>query len=330
MCVSLRPAHFSQTKGLCAEARLNGRTVHLLGYQNTVSNLVDGAPAAKNTGSDFGWKRGTTSTAKAATKGTGNAMLLPIPAVPGTMNELNVIDTSSAPSCLLDMEKAIQPVTRGGIRRGGLLGGNARPDSVTVFDHDIYTVVLASNAKLIPKALALVPADKRPPVNKEIFDAYAKWYPDWTFAFCCFNTKDEASAKPLLWWYVPQHPEFLFFPALDGHDGKAPNLEATVDVDHAIMVSSNALNANKQGTFGNRVSYSDQRRSDQLQKLLPTYVLGQQFNTQLTNGDFLFQVSDVDTGVFNSKRELPPGAQEVAKPAPQPAPRPRTRTRRGS
>src|SRR5262249_32594810 len=170
MCVSLRPAHFSKTKGLAAEVKRGRKVVHLLGYQNTVVNLASEA--------DFGWSRAGSSS------GTGNAMLLPIPAKPGTVTEKNVIDTSSAPNILKDMERAIlPPVSRGGLRRGGTLG-KGLPDSVRVFDHDIYTVVLADRAEDIPTALAHVPPHKRPATNKPIFEAYARPHPRWPFALC--------------------------------------------------------------------------------------------------------------------------------------------------
>jgi len=297
MCVSLRPAHFSKTKGLAAEVKRGRKVVHLLGYQNTVVNLASEA--------DFGWSRAGSSS------GTGNAMLLPIPAKPGTVTEKNVIDTSSAPNILKDMERAIlPPVSRGGLRRGGTLG-KGLPDSVRVFDHDIYTVVLADRAEDIPTALARVPADKRPAINKAIFEAYARWYPGWTFALCCFNTRDEANAKPLLWWYEPQHAQFLFFPALDAHDGKVPNLSAQVDVDHAIMVGSYEM------TDGKEVRYTDSSMSVELRKLLPMRVVGRQYNERMHNGDFLFRSADVRGGKFIAKRELPPGADAPA-PADQP------------
>src|SRR4029450_10986595 len=237
MCVSLRPAHFSKTKGLAVEARRGRKVVHLLGYQNTVANLASDA--------DFGWSRSSST-------GTGNAMLLPIPAKPGTMTEKNVIDASSAPNCLKDVERAIMPaVSRGGLRRGGTLG-KGLPDNVRVFDHDIYTVVLAGRAEDIAKALSRVPTNRRPAINKDIFEAYARWYRGWTFALCCFDTKDEANAKPLVWWYEPMHKEFLFFPALDAHDGKVPNLSAHVDVDHSIMIAPCDM-----GEAGNAVRYTD-------------------------------------------------------------------------
>src|SRR5687767_6941497 len=122
MCVSLHPAQFSRTKGLAAKARRGRKTIHLLGDQNTVSNAGGSAASA-----DFGWQREGNAPA------TGNAMLLPIPAKPGTMTEKNVLDTSSCPNFLKDMERAILPaVTRGGRRSRGP-AAKGLPDSVRIF-----------------------------------------------------------------------------------------------------------------------------------------------------------------------------------------------------
>lgn len=290
-CCSLQPAHFSSTKGFTGEALKDGKLVHLLGYQNTVVNTLS------------------------SSKPVGNAMFLPIPAKPGTMTEKNVLDTTSYPSCLEDMERAIQPVSRGGLSKGPISQG-AIPTSAIVFEHDIYTVVLAANAEDIPAALKQVPEEKRPALNPAIFKAYSKWYPGWTFALCCFNTKQEASAKPLLWWYEPMHPDKLFFPALDAHDGNPPKLGASVEVDHALFASSYTMNDTP---TTRRVWYSDDRHvarlagtpepaASPLRKLLPNFVIGQKFHQQMANGDFVFKTDDVRHGVFNPARELPPGA----------------------
>src|SRR5205823_2395778 len=71
---------------------------------------------------------------------------------------------------------------------------------VEVFDSGIYTVVLARDARAIPGALSQVPAAKQPVLNPELFQAYARWYPDWTFALCCFSNRQAARATPMLWW----------------------------------------------------------------------------------------------------------------------------------
>lgn len=297
-CCSLQPAHFSSTKGFTGEALKDGKVVHLLGYQNTVANRVSGATA------------------------TGNAMFLPIPAKPGTMTQQNVLDTTSCPRFMEDMENAIRDRLKGGrgLSRGGSLG--VVPASFVVFEHDIYTVVLANNAEVIPEALKQVPAEKRPALNPAIFKAYAKWYPGWTFALCCFNTSQESQAKPLLWWYEPMYSERLFFPALDAHNGNPPNLGARVDVDHALIASSYKLNPSvasgtkpkvlKSGypiyAVAHQVQYRDTSMSASLRKLLPDFAIGKQYSQQMPNGDFWFEADDVRRGIFDVKRELPPGA----------------------
>lgn len=305
MCVSLKKARFSKTKGFAGEITIDGVLFHLCGYGNRAANgdapprrRMPGGPSFRQRRGNFGW--GDSSPVEASTEG-GNAMLLHFPAVPGTMNQDSVIDTASAPSFLKDMERAIQPpASRNGLRRGRTLG-KGLPDSIQIFEHDIYTVVLASRAEDIPAALALVPAAKRPKLNEAIFKAYAEWFPGWTFALCCFNNSEEAEAKPLLWKYRPARPEYLFFPGMDAHDGGVPDLNADVDVDHAIMVSSDQMAAGA----GSEVDYTD-HPSAALRRLLPTQVVGEVYNTQLKQGDFLFRVADVRKGVFDMSRALPP------------------------
>lgn len=288
MCVSLAPAHFSKTKGLAAEAKRGRKIVHLLGYQNTVGNRVH--------------RLGRRVGREDARRGHGNAMLLPIPAKPGTMSDNNIVDTSACPNILKDMERAIlPPVSRGRGRRGSL--GKGLPDSVQVFEHDIYTIVLASNAEDIPAALQRVPEHKRPALNQDIFEAYARWYPGWTFALCCFNTAQEAQAKPMLWWYEPLDKDVLFFPALDAHDGSAPDLRATVDVDHAIIFGSH-----KCGDSGSEVYYTD-TLPEPVRTLLPARVFGSQLNKRMPQGDFLVPVKSLRAGSFDLRRELPKGAK---------------------
>ena len=163
-------------------------------------------------------------------------MLLPIPAKPGSMTRFNVVNSSTCPHILSDMARAVTPIRphRMLMSRGMASGAPA----IQVFDTDIYTVVLARNAKDIPSALSQVPADKRPAINSAIFNAYSRWYPHWTFALCCFNTTKKASARPLIWWYQPLNPNVLFFPAIDAHNGNPPDLKANVAVDHVLAVGS--------------------------------------------------------------------------------------------
>lgn len=270
-CCSLGPAHFNATKGLAAEASKNGQKVHLLAYQNVAQNK-DGAAG-------------------------GNAMLLPIPAKYGTMGQTNIIDTRSASHFLDDMDSSSKAVSRGvasvqsfGVSKGGV---------IAVFEHDIYTIVLAQDAAAIPAALAQVPENKRPKMNKEIFDAYAKWYKGWTFALCCFNNKDRAKAKPMLWWYEPSDPDHLFFPALDAHSGKPPDMKAMVGVDHALFFSSLA------GKEYWTVNYSDGKIEAELKKLLPKKIESARYHGSMRQGDFRVDLSELRKGKFRVQRAVP-------------------------
>lgn len=84
MCVSNGPAIFSGTTVFAGRRNVNGTIRHLLGYANTVQNLTTG----------------------------GNAMIIGIPAKPGTLSAANIIDTRGAKNIFKDMAEAIRPKTR--------------------------------------------------------------------------------------------------------------------------------------------------------------------------------------------------------------------------
>ncbi len=274
-CCSLAPAHFSNTRGLAAEIEKDGKLYHLLGYQNSAKNL--------KLSSDSG--------------SPGNALFLPIPAKPGTMSSKSVLDTSSCPHMLTDIETAVVPISRGG---GGRSKSLPQGHSVEVFEHGIYTIVLAQDARDIKPALDRVPANKRPQMPEEIFTAYQRWYPGWTFALCCFDVKQQTAAEPMLWAYQPLHPDRLFFPALDAHTGRAPDLKAVVDVDHMILASSHQM------TGGSQVHYSDRAISAEIRPWLPKLAIGGGYHRSMLNGDFVLMVDDVRRGKFQPKRVAPP------------------------
>ena len=294
-CCSLRPASFANTKLYAGETMKDGKLVHLLGYQNKVKNLASSSGKSK-----------------------GNAMLLPIPAKPGTMTDKNIIDTSKCEHILSDMERSLRKKRKGVLTRGGLFRGRSA-HRVQVFDHDIYTIVLADNAKDIPQALKRVRSERRPALNKAIFDAYAKWYPGSTFALCCFNTREEALARPMLWWYEPANPKQLFLPALDAHDGKPPNLKARVEVNHVVMVSTtnwtkdfiDNFKYNSKKPFllkPSEVRYRSMGAPQSTKKLLPRYIRGRNYGGMLKNGDFIVNTMELRNSNFSIMRKLPPGA----------------------
>ena len=290
-CCSLAPATFSSTLGWVGETHMNGKLVHILAYQNSAQNLA----------TDKG-------------KPVGNAMFLPIPAMPGTMTSANILDTKLVPSFLDDMQKALSFSKMQGLV--ALSAGGAVSQSVQVFEHGIYTIVLASNATEIPAALERVPLRKRPQLNKKIFEAYSKWYPHWTFALCCFDNTESEHATPMLWWYLPNDPAHLFFPGLDCHTGAVPDLKAAVDVDHFLAASTDQVHTKWAGLINSgdwiAVTYSPEcpptGKTKLIRSLLPEKILAKEYSGQLPQGDFVFDAAKVRNGTAIAVRKLPPGA----------------------
>ncbi len=252
MCCTLRPAQLSKTILYAGEAERDGRVVHVLGYMNRARNKVSGP----------------------------NAMILPFPAAE-KMGPNNAFESQGCKFILKNMSDAIQLHDYSkGARRGGMLTLGAAAGSVQVFDSGMYTVVLADNARDIPHVLDRVPENKRPAINDEIFGAYADLYRDCPIALCCFESNKDMEAEPLLWWYVPKNEAELFAPALDAHDGHAPDLKAHVSVDHDVLFGSTIQ------PRGASVRYREQIPSH-LAPYIPMKVVGHSFpETRMRNGDF--------------------------------------------
>lgn len=320
MCVSLHPARFSDTIVGAFEGN-DGR--RYLAYQNTAANLSGGsAPAAtvatstrkpvRRTSTRRGagnWSFEDAVTPKPTGKkaATGNAMILPIPDAVGN---IEVIDTTSCPNFLKDIRSALTPRSRGGLRRGSFGSDSAK--SVRIIEFDVYTIVIAKSAKELAKVIKsdAISEDRRPALNDEIFKAYAKWYPNWAIAVCCFSNTDAQRAKPLLFSYEPtkqDDPDYLFVPTLDAHDGKAPDLNASVDVDHTIFVATPGMS----DSHGMTVFYSDPAIELGVAELLPRKVMGKVVSGKYRNGDVVFKCSDLENGIVRGLRALPPGAPQV-------------------
>lgn len=298
MCVTLGKAHLSKTTLFVGQVQTQDHgLVHMCGYQNKVQNLI-----SKRQGIYDSWEqyRGEDYGKKAC----GNAMILPFPAVPGTMSKKNFLTGMDAcPHVLEDMATAVNLLGSKGFsysRGGGTL-------DVEIFELDIYTVVLAQNARLIPDVIGDVPEAKRPPLKPSTFTAYDVWYPDWPVAVCCFNNEEAALASPIMPWYKPLRPEFLFAPAIDSHTGDVPNLNAQVEVDHTLVVGIDGAPEGK----GQRVNYQDQIPAH-IRPYVPNRVIGARVHTWMPNGDFVFRMDQVEKGDFKPMRLLPPGAPRAA------------------
>ncbi|MBL1195816.1 MAG: hypothetical protein HND51_15825 [Chloroflexi bacterium] len=267
MCVCVAPARLSNTIILASAFQNNGTIRHVMGYQN-----------------------------RPQSQSGPNAMLLPIPAVPNSVSPKDLILTEDFSHILKDMAAAIHPPTRA-------MPKSFQPQAVSaqavVFEHGIYTVVLAQNASAIAPALDQVPEDKRPPLNNAVFDAYTEWYPDWAIALCCFNNADLKEGQPILLTFEPLYPDRLFCPGLDSHTGDVPDLRAAVMVDHTLVLNAPGMER------GYPVSYRDEI-PEELDSILPTEVIGNDFGGSLTNGDWWFELDQVEQGHFNSQRITPP------------------------
>lgn len=256
MCVSMAPAEFSGTI-LYGGRRQHPRygPVEVLGYQNTAVNHATGA----------------------------NAMVLHLPSP--ALGQEHFVPVGEHRDVLQRMVNALRPPpTAGAFAAVGVA------PAVTVFEHDIYTVVLASDPTQIPGALSRVPERKRPALNPELFDFYAKVFPQHSIALCCFDNADAQQASPLLIWYPPRDPSWIVLPAVDCHTGAVPELGAPVRTDHWVIFGSDQTPP----AWGSPVYTLD--LPPELRDLLPERVIGTQFTGELPNGDFGMAYQDLLRG----------------------------------
>ena len=253
MCCTLFPAVLSKTVLYAGEALIDGKLVHVLGYQNTAKNTASGP----------------------------NAMILPFP-TSVHMGPGNVVDTSECKDVLTKYGELFK---RGNDRRSRSFSASKGFDSVQVFDSGNYTIVLADNVNLIKGALTLVDAARRPDINADVLRRMGELYPDWPIAVCCFNSAEMVENEPMVWWYEPKNPDQLFAPALDAHDGGPPDPKAMVNVDHTIVIGSTI---NPRGKDAHHIG----RLTGDVTKYLASKVEGKKYdNIYLPNGDFVIAKS---------------------------------------
>lgn len=290
MCLSLAPAKFTGTDVLVHLCKhpTTGRDVHVLGYQNKPQNL---APRQR-----------------------GNAMLLHIPSA-SPMGPENLVDTSQIRGLMDDLSHAaFAPHAAGGPARsfGFRASKNALPK---VFDHDIYTIVMAESAEQIPAALAQVPEERRPELSAEIATFYDESFPGWTFILCCFDNREAKKAAPLLVWYEPMFPNLLVAPGIDSHNGRAPDVNAHVSLDHRVFFGHPAL-----GRGMSRVRYAERHNQTSFTELppdvrgfLPTSIAGADYRGQrVGNGDFVLDLSEPKARIGNVGRWKPQDFRRLA------------------
>ncbi|MFE6888921.1 hypothetical protein [Streptomyces sp. NPDC057694] len=251
MCISTGAAEFSGTIVYCGRRHHPEHgLIHVLGYQNTAVNLADGP----------------------------NAMLLHLPTRHLTPRQF--LSTGRDADVLRRMVAAVE---RAENAADGIAWMSAEPQAVRVFEHDVYTVLLADDPTAVPGALGQVPPHRRPRLDPDLLRFYADHFPDHTIALCCFDNADAQRAKPLLLWYSPLDPDRLTVPALDSHTGGAPDLDAAVPVDHWVLYSTDEAPPDWGAPVGHPATMRHRLRA-----FLPTRVAGRHYGDgqALPNGDF--------------------------------------------
>ena len=277
MCMTSESAKLSNTILFGAETEIDGTYHHVLGYQNRAEDL----------------------------SGKPNCMILPIPAK-NTLGPENIIDTRGFNQVLKLYAELFPKRTQA--RSVRMLYKSVSfddSDSVQVFDSGSYTVVLSKNLDLISEALALVPDAKRPNIRAELLASLKKFYPDdWQYAFCCFDGTMEA--EPLLWKYEPLNTAQLFLPALDAHDGDAPNMNRRVRLDHTVVVASHKVKESIK--YNSKIDfYRRQDIPENVKSLFPPAYAGDTFDgTTKVNGDFWFDVNQIPNAMRKLVRATPP------------------------
>ena len=314
MCLSIAPVKFGKTVTGLHEA--DAKT-HVIYYQNAIGATT--LPFGRRRGGAGGliamtaprstptrrrgnadavpdnWDTGTKAGSDAA---NGNALVIPL--MTKKFSSIRLLrETADTPRLLDNIRTAVQPsMGRGVLRRSKSVSFGV--DTVVVEQFDIYTIVTASRASLIPEAVKNIESRKRPPLAAETFAAIEKWY-NCPFAVACFNNADVGESKPIAFAYEPKYAGKFLIYTLDGHDGTVPDLDATVELDHAVFASS------YRASTGNHVHYSDTIPAA-LEKYVPKLVVGTAFpaGTRMINGDILVDVADVVEGKWLPSRVLPP------------------------
>ncbi|WP_432035934.1 hypothetical protein [Streptomyces cucumeris] len=272
MCISMAPAGFSGTTVYAGRRHHPEHgLIHVLGYQNTSVNLATGP----------------------------NAMLLHLPALP--MARENFLSVGTSDDILERMVDAVRPIPVAAPATMDWMSWDPVP-RVAVFDHDVYTVLLARDATAIPEALYQVEPRKRPRLDPRLLEFYAERYPCHTIAVCCFDNGDAQRAKPLLMWYEPLDPDQLTLPALDCHTGGPPDPDAEVPVDHWVLFGTDEA---PEG-WGEPVDHPAGMRHT-LRGFLPDRVMGAYYGQEaLPNGDFTLAHEDLLAGDLDRVRRLRP------------------------
>lgn len=262
MCMSSSPAKFSDTVIYAAQVLKGKEVVHVIGYQNNARSFAG-----------------------------PNAMILPIPAIAGTVGPQNIVDTREFSTILKSYGAAVERM-RPRTRRLSL--SKSSDDRITlgsrgavqVFKSGSFTVVLAESPSHIREGLEQIEEKVRPAISDELIAGLSEMYPDWPIAVCCFD--GAINPEPLLWWFKPRFAGVLFAPALDAHDGGKPDLLEEVRRDHTIAFGS--YNSPRRVDTVLQHDIRDDVPSKHRWMFLPS-VVGRIVSQHTLNGDFSIPIS---------------------------------------
>lgn len=237
----------------------------------------------------------------------GNAMLLAVPAAPGSLNAASLIPLAAYSHIFRDFANAI----RIGVSLS-VGSGNDDGDAVVVsgYDAGLYDVVIASNASAIAQALTSgkVSPNKTPVLNQVMYDQLDKLYPGFTFLLFCFDPKDSGKVGGVMVQYTPMvgSEDIIFLPGLDGHNGFIET--GMVALDHTIIVGSYRMEDGN----GSVPWFTDPGAAENLPQL-SCEVIGMSFaaGTMVPQGDFVVSIEEVCQGTVSIKREKPPAWDAV-------------------
>lgn len=282
MCITFGEAKLFQTTVAAWYGRRRGTVFHGLGYQNTAQHLAR---------PDFHPDR------------PGNAMAFAIPARPGTLGSRNFLNMEKTPHVLENMAQAIKPpVFRGGDSLS--FKGIGSEPQVLFFVSGIYSIFVSQQPELIPGEITRRLADgsldpERAPFVDPLLLPFYETYtrqpqPAWPVAVFCFSNREAARSQPIVVVYEPLFPSWLYAPAVDSHSGGHPDLNELVDVDHTVLFGINE-HITRVSEEHKKVRYSDDL-SQAVREVLPTHVIGRSYRQQMTNGDFLLSLNDLQLG----------------------------------
>ena len=224
MCITSGPAELSKTKIMSFPLE-SGR--HMFAYQNSVKGYKGGSYMDV-----FSFLNGDQELDKVGKKrdfSGPNSMILPIP---GKVKEEWFYDTSNYNEFLDDIEKWHKPKGRSLELKSRGVYNSVQAD---VFENGMYTIVVSKSADAILDAVKTLPENKIPEIKKELLDFFEIYYKGFSFVVCCFDGNKEMKSQPIMFEYEPTHPNYLFFPGMDSHDGGAPKVGEYVKTDHVLI-----------------------------------------------------------------------------------------------